>query len=541
MALKNMDAIGHRTSLFIFAALVVFLTATTTQAGFEWVPGTDKTPAATEDEQPAADAVGAEAPADITEEVFIPEPAMESEPLAPQPISDEKDLAMPAAPQPEPQPVIVLDAPQQPSRLKVLTPGQEQKIQDAATAAQPPATPAPEAAYIPGEAPKALIAPEQPRAPLVIPATVDAAPKRPQPQQDNAALAPPPEMPAELKVIMPEDAPDSAMTMPGAERMLINPNPLPTQPAAAAPQQQAPAQQIAAPGSYAPAEGFGSDMPLVMALQQIVPADYAFSFGTDVNPGSHVSWTGGKPWNEVVSEMAASLNLQAQIRGKVVHISKATPTTAPGKSAALEPAQPEAAPTAEPEHAPLDLTEAIPTVAPVSTGRSTIKDPGNAPAAQPAATMSRIQSIETSASAASEMPSAATIEPASGQQDAQPQEMPAAAASILAETPAAAAPKGWMARSGDSLKDTLQAWSAQAGVELLWQPSHDYTISVDIATDSSFENAVKTVFANALQDAGKPSVVFLNDTKTEELRAVMVQEEKAADAAAPAAPSPTAG
>ena len=88
--------------------------------------------------------------------------------------------------------------------------------------------------------------------------------------------------------------------------------------------------------------------------------------------------------------------------------------------------------------------------------------------------------------------------------------------------------KGFQARRGDSLKDTLSAWSSQAGVELLWQSSHDYTIGVDISTDSSFENAVQTVFSNALNSEDKPSLVFLSDTQTQEIKAVMIKEEAAA-------------
>lgn len=69
-------------------------------------------------------------------------------------------------------------------------------------------------------------------------------------------------------------------------------------------------------------QGFGSDMPLALALRQVVPPSYAFSFGDDVNAGYRVSWDGGKPWNQVVNDMIAPLGLVAVIRGKQVIISK---------------------------------------------------------------------------------------------------------------------------------------------------------------------------------------------------------------------------
>lgn len=47
-------------------------------------------------------------------------------------------------------------------------------------------------------------------------------------------------------------------------------------------------------------EGFGNDMPLALALRQIVPARYAFKFSEGVNAGKKVSWEGGKPWNDVL-------------------------------------------------------------------------------------------------------------------------------------------------------------------------------------------------------------------------------------------------
>ena len=61
---------------------------------------------------------------------------------------------------------------------------------------------------------------------------------------------------------------------------------------------------VAGGSSFKLAEGFGSEIPLAMALRQVVPADYAFSFGNGVNPGYRISWNGGKPWNEVVFDLS---------------------------------------------------------------------------------------------------------------------------------------------------------------------------------------------------------------------------------------------
>ncbi len=62
-------------------------------------------------------------------------------------------------------------------------------------------------------------------------------------------------------------------------------------------------------------EGFGKDIPLALALRQIVPAKYAFKFGDDLNAGARVNWNGGAPWNDVLSDALAPLNVGYEIKG----------------------------------------------------------------------------------------------------------------------------------------------------------------------------------------------------------------------------------
>ena len=66
--------------------------------------------------------------------------------------------------------------------------------------------------------------------------------------------------------------------------------------------------------------GFGKDMPLALALQQVVPAHYSYSFATSVNPGQRVSWQGGKLWIDVVKDMVKPLDLTVDVHEKVVHV-----------------------------------------------------------------------------------------------------------------------------------------------------------------------------------------------------------------------------
>lgn len=78
----------------------------------------------------------------------------------------------------------------------------------------------------------------------------------------------------------------------------------------------------AAPSAYEQASGFGNDIPMIMALQQIVPAHYTYSFANGVNPAQRVSWSGGQGWDRVVGDMLQPLGLRASIRGKSVFIGR---------------------------------------------------------------------------------------------------------------------------------------------------------------------------------------------------------------------------
>jgi outer membrane biosynthesis protein TonB len=104
---------------------------------------------------------------------------------------------------------------------------------------------------------------------------------------------------------------------------------------------------------YDVVEGFGTDIPLVMAMGQIIPAKYAYSFGKGVNPGSVVSWEGGKPWNEVLHSVLTPLNIGVKIEGTVVSLSLLNPVEQPAET----PAEQEIVPKeqkSEPVPAPVE-------------------------------------------------------------------------------------------------------------------------------------------------------------------------------------------
>ena len=75
----------------------------------------------------------------------------------------------------------------------------------------------------------------------------------------------------------------------------------------------------------APVQGFGRSVPLVMALQQIVPPNYRYSFGNGVPAGLRVNWTGGKPWKDVVADMAGKNDMNVEIVSNVIAFRRRSP------------------------------------------------------------------------------------------------------------------------------------------------------------------------------------------------------------------------
>jgi hypothetical protein len=142
---------------------------------------------------------------------------------------------------------------------------------------------------------------------------------------------------------------------------------------------------VAAPAAssavYGTVVGFGSDLPLPLALNQVVPAGYAYSFGEGVNPGVRVSWDGGQPWNVVLNAMLAPQNLEAVISGNAVMIKS---MSGPGKmSAAIDVETPIAVPplAVVSDEMAAEKTEAVAEVAinqpeQAPTGDNSAIDPG---------------------------------------------------------------------------------------------------------------------------------------------------------------------
>lgn len=157
----------------------------------------------------------------------------------------------------------------------------------------------------------------------------------------------------------------------------INPFPLEAAPVAA------PAP-VPPPSGFTQAVGFGEQMPLALAMRQIVPPEYGFSFADGVNPGVKIDWEGGRPWNAVLGDAIAPYGLTAVVAGKAVSIRPAD-RPATGDAVALAPPPgpmtlTRPAPVAMPEEAMPPVAPAMP--APVSAPMMTAPMPESLPPAQ---------------------------------------------------------------------------------------------------------------------------------------------------------------
>ncbi|MDE1151289.1 MAG: TcpQ domain-containing protein [Micavibrio sp.] len=209
----------------------------------------------------------------------------------------------------------------------------------------------------------------------------------------HAASAPAADSSAPMNDDMAPVTADAPAAMPAPRAPAVAPAPVAQQPIPAAMPAAMPAPQAAPEATGETLTGFGSDLPLVIALQQVVPAGYQYSFASGVNPGTHVSWEGGKPWQQVLSDMLGKQNLGYQLQNNTVVVSEdATDgaAAAPAQTGAAAPVwhapngSTNSTPPAMPadDLGPVSITSAAPAAAPAPAATPA---PEAAPAAAPAA------------------------------------------------------------------------------------------------------------------------------------------------------------
>lgn len=310
----------------------------------------------------------------------------------------------------------------------------------------------------------------------------------------------------------PAPQPSAAPEMGGMSDLapVTSDTPAPSETASPMPVESTPAAAIPAGEVLS---GFAKDVPLVMALQQIVPPGYQYSFSTGVDAGTSVSWEGGKPWQGVLSDMLGSHGLGYNIQNSTIVVgaaqnNNAMPAPMPAQQDSMmmpmpgEPASPQSS------SAPLNIVSQPPgSPQPVTTapGAGSMGVTPAAPQKEEAVTIHRekpksllerlgfVRRKEADTPVAHEAPrqmAAANV----------PAPMPAAAPATVTDAPATAQPaaamtavpaaSSWQGMKGQTLRDVLKAWSDKAGVDLYWSIDYDYRLSEDVGLAGSYEEAV---------------------------------------------------
>lgn len=245
--------------------------------------------------------------------------------------------------------------------------------------------------------------------------------------------------------------------------------------------------------------GFGADLPLSVALKQVVPASYKTVLAKGVKGDAHVSWSGDKPWRDVLTQMLSSQGLSYAVDGNTVTVNAgpASKKTAAAAKADLIPDdmisanEKKAAPATDTvmgiDWAPHAKTQSAPETVTIRREK-------------PSSLIDKMTSSKTKTPASAEDSSAhmlaeKTIEPVS---DAQPlrditatrETAPHLSAQADQQAAPAVVEPSWRATKGETLHTILDDWSKAAHVDLYWSTDYDYRLNDTVAYGGNYGDAV---------------------------------------------------
>jgi hypothetical protein len=218
-------------------------------------------------------------------------------------------------------------------------------------------------------------------------------------------------------------------------------------------------------------EGFADQVPLTVALQQILPQGYGYALGDGVNPGQLVSWRGGRPWNAVLQDMLSMSSLGYIGNDRLITITALGP--APAVISNVSPIQQQ-----------MQMQQAMPQDVPLAPM------PGQP---QPQAMMEPMQ--EQAPVLMTEQP-VMVSDPTLQSPIMQPQP-------LQIENPPIFVPQIWETRPGQTLRQLLQEWCGRVNVEMNWTAEYDYPVMASMSMTGTFEEAVRVLLSGF--DAAKPT------------------------------------
>lgn len=217
--------------------------------------------------------------------------------------------------------------------------------------------------------------------------------------------------------------------------------------------------------------GFATDIPLAIALQQVAPAGYQFSFSSGVNPGTIVSWAGGKPWKQVLTSMLAEKNLSFHLEKNALVVTadagmrRSAPARKTGEDTMPLMIRPDQASKPQPEE-----QEAL-----------SVREVASLPAVSEAAALPETEpfTVPVPVSEITWQPAAETAE-----QSVAPKSAVEAAARSAFDASA------WTVSRGETLREVLTRWSKMSGTELYWSIDYDYRTAAPVSFSGNFNEAV---------------------------------------------------
>jgi hypothetical protein len=232
---------------------------------------------------------------------------------------------------------------------------------------------------------------------------------------------------------------------------------------------------VTAPATVASAadvvQGFASQVPLTVALRELLPPGYGFSIDQDVDMGVLVSFQGGKPWRDTLAAALDPVGLVMHEQAQMISIGRI-----PAQAASMAQIPP----------APLPAVAIQPASATLPAMTSTVASAAPVPAAQraPIPAPIIITSSTPSMSATSSNPPAPSVTLAM---------TPSTPVKAMVATVPVATVEIWNAERGDSLRKVLQDWSHRVHAEVEWLAEYDYPLQASINYSGTYEEAVRNL------------------------------------------------
>jgi hypothetical protein len=312
----------------------------------------------------------------------------------------------------------------------------------------------------------------------------------------------------------------------------------------------APSPLRADPGTSV--EGFGKDVPLGLAVRQIVPQGYSVTYGAGIDRNRRISWQGGADWQTVLRSVAVGgHHMAVSVSGQEVVLSDADAaydgpppaSRAPGAAAASAPRQ-EAqrglvlVPLRQPETPPLPAASPAPPtvvttpvrapVAPpsVAAAPAPVPAPAQPAAAQPAAAppaqpVAAVPQATVPASEAS-APAPSQQRPLTARERRAAAASAAAAARVAGPVPGQRASAAssvsadgrmWHARQGQTLDQVLGDWADKAGWTLVFRSAMIYELQASADFEGDFLEASGSLI-RSVRAMPQPVATFYRGNRT---------------------------